>query len=68
MRPSSALSAEIGLGWNANRDDAQWIKKVEKDGAPTRYVFGRLDQTKRRQIKVIIVDLDHLDSSIFVFR
>jgi hypothetical protein len=44
LRPGPALSAELGVRWTSNKNDAQWIEEVESDGA-THYVFGRLDQT-----------------------
>ena len=45
VRPTSALSAELGVRWNGNKDDAQWIETIEREGEPDRYLFGRLDQT-----------------------
>ena len=45
LRPTSSLSAELGLRWNTNKDDAQWIETLEEEGAVDRYLFGRLDQT-----------------------
>jgi Domain of unknown function (DUF5916)/Carbohydrate family 9 binding domain-like len=44
LRPASALSAEFGIRWTSNEDDAQWIEDAE-DLAPAHYVFGRLNQT-----------------------
>ena len=44
VRPTASLSAELGFRWNSNKDDAQWIEKVE-EGVNAHYVFGRLDQT-----------------------
>jgi Domain of unknown function (DUF5916) len=43
FRPASAISAELGIRWTSNKDDAQWIEEVEA-GDVTHYVFGRLDQ------------------------
>jgi hypothetical protein len=45
VRPASALSAELGFRWNNNKDDAQWIEKVEREGEIDRHLFGRLHQT-----------------------
>ena len=43
LRPGSALSAEIGLGFDRNDDERQWVDAVT--GADrTHYVFGRLRQ------------------------
>ena len=44
VRPTSALSAELGIRWNPNKDDAQWIETIEREGESDRYLFGRLDQ------------------------
>lgn len=42
VRPTAALSVSVGLGFNRNIDDAQWIDRVsdERD----HYLFGHLDQ------------------------
>ena len=45
VRPGSAFSVELGVRWTGNKDDAQWIDKVEREGEYDRYLFGRLDQT-----------------------
>lgn len=45
LRPTPALSAQIGARWTSNRDDAQWIENLDEDTAAPRYVFGRLKQT-----------------------
>jgi hypothetical protein len=37
-RPSSALSAELGIRWNPNKDDAQWIEAIEQEGESDRYL------------------------------
>ena len=43
LRPGPALSAEIGLGYSRNDDEAQWV--AAHDGpARTHYVFGALRQ------------------------
>jgi hypothetical protein len=44
IRPSSAVSAEFGIRYMDNKDDAQWVEKVDA-GDGTHYVFGRLDQS-----------------------
>lgn len=43
VRPISSFSTEVGINYNNNINDAQW---VEEDIQPdrTRYVFGRLEQ------------------------
>ncbi len=43
LRPSSAVSAELGIRWAFNTNDAQWVGSADVGGA-TRYVFGRLRQ------------------------
>ena len=43
-RPTSASSITTGFRYNINNDDSQWVANEETDGAPTRYVFGRLKQ------------------------
>jgi hypothetical protein len=43
-RPSAASSISTGFRYNINNDDSQWVTNEESDGAPTRYVFGRLKQ------------------------
>jgi hypothetical protein len=43
IKPTSSLSAEFGLGYNDNTNDAQWVRPVVSDGV-TRYVFARLEQ------------------------
>jgi len=42
-RPSSAVSAELGVRWTHNMNDAQWVGERTEAGAP-QYVFGRLRQ------------------------
>jgi hypothetical protein len=42
LRPMSALSAELGIRYTQNADDAQWIKSVTD--TRKHYVFGRLAQ------------------------
>ncbi len=44
VRPTSALSASVGLAFNRNGDDAQWVRNLTIDGQP-RYLFAHLDQT-----------------------
>jgi hypothetical protein len=44
VRPTTALSASVGLAWSLNDEDAQWVQNVTADGR-TRYVFAHLDQT-----------------------
>jgi hypothetical protein len=44
VRPTSALSASVGIGLSRNDEDAQWVRNVDVDGR-TRYVFAHLDQT-----------------------
>lgn len=44
IRPTTALSLDVGGRWSSNKDDAQWIEKLERDSR-TYYVFGRLKQT-----------------------
>jgi hypothetical protein len=43
LRPGSAVSAEVGLGFNRNNDQAQWVTAHEGT-ARTHYVFGELRQ------------------------
>jgi hypothetical protein len=45
VRPSTALSVNVQLNFDRNVGDAQWIENLEEEGAATRYVFGRIDQT-----------------------
>ncbi|HEY6508793.1 MAG TPA: DUF5916 domain-containing protein, partial [Vicinamibacterales bacterium] len=44
VRPTSALSAELGIAHNNSIADAQWVRAVPSDAEP-HYVFGRLAQT-----------------------
>ena len=44
VRPSSAISVQVGPRWASNKDDAQWIENLDEDGPAPRYVFGRLNQ------------------------
>lgn len=44
FRPSSAISASVGMSWNRNRAQSQWVTNLVSTNGP-RYVFGRLDQT-----------------------
>src|SRR2546425_4471932 len=44
LRPTSSLSAELGVRWTSNNDDSQWVEKVDTLNGP-HYVFGRLKQT-----------------------
>ncbi len=43
IRPTSALSVSLGVRYNYNVADAQWIEEVTDPG--THYVFGHLNQT-----------------------
>ncbi len=44
LRPASAFSAELGVLYSRNIEDAQWVENVRRaDGE--HYVFGHLDQT-----------------------
>jgi hypothetical protein len=43
-RPSSALSARIGVDFSRNLSDTQWVGKVTSDSSD-HFIFGRLDQT-----------------------
>jgi hypothetical protein len=44
FRPAPSLSVSGGIRFNQYDEDAQWVTNEESAGAPTRYVFGRLDQ------------------------
>jgi hypothetical protein len=44
VRPTSALSVQVGWRVSENTDDAQWVEKVD-EGDRSHYVFGRLRQT-----------------------
>jgi hypothetical protein len=44
VRATSALSAELGFGYNSTKDDSQWVQAVHSPSG-TQYVFGRLNQT-----------------------
>jgi hypothetical protein len=44
IRPSSAVSASVGVDFSHNVSDTQWVENVT-DGPATHYVFGHLDQT-----------------------
>ena len=44
VRPTSSLSAYVGMRWASNKYDAQWIEELERSDR-THYLFGRLDQT-----------------------
>ena len=44
VRPTSALSATLGLAFSRNDEDAQWVRNLTIDGQP-RYIFAHLDQT-----------------------
>lgn len=47
FRPSSAISASLGVGFNRNNAQSQWITNLTAaDG--THYVFGKLSQTTVR--------------------
>ena len=43
IRPTSALSVSLGVRYNRNVTDAQWIEEVTDPS--THYVFGHLNQT-----------------------
>ena len=43
LRPGSAISAEIGVGFSRNNDQAQWVSAY-REGDRTHYVFGELRQ------------------------
>ncbi|HEX5107723.1 MAG TPA: DUF5916 domain-containing protein [Vicinamibacterales bacterium] len=43
IRPTPSLSTELGLFYNRNVEDAQWVREV-RDAGETHYVFGRLEQ------------------------
>ncbi len=43
-RPSSNLSARIGIDYSRNHAESQWVANTTID-ARTRYIFGALDQT-----------------------
>lgn len=43
-RPSSNLSARLGLDYNRNHAESQWVANLASSSG-TRYVFGALDQT-----------------------
>jgi len=47
FRPSSAISASLGVGFNTNHSQSQWIANLAGTDGP-RYAFGRLDQTTLR--------------------
>ena len=44
IRPTSAISAEVGIGQGRDFEDAQWVTNLV-DGQQTHYVLGRLNQT-----------------------
>ncbi|MGH9386277.1 MAG: DUF5916 domain-containing protein [Vicinamibacterales bacterium] len=44
-RPSSSISLNLGVRYDLNHDDAQWVKNVKDAAGKTRYVFGHIDQT-----------------------
>jgi hypothetical protein len=44
VRPTSALSGEVGIGQSRSLEDAQWVTNLTENGR-TRYVLGRLNQT-----------------------
>jgi hypothetical protein len=43
MRPTAAVSAELGVRWTKNTNDAQWVGS-EAGASGTNYIFGRLLQ------------------------
>jgi hypothetical protein len=43
VRPGSALSAEVGVSFARNNDEAQWVARHD-DSTGTHYVFGALRQ------------------------
>ena len=45
LRPSSAVSLNLGFRYFSNKDDAQWVENVQDAADATHYVFGRIDQT-----------------------
>lgn len=47
FRPSSAISASLGIGFSRNHSQSQWITNLVSTDGP-RYLFGRLDQTTVR--------------------
>jgi hypothetical protein len=47
FRPTSAISASLGMGFNRNHSQSQWVTNLVSTEGP-RYVFGRLDQTTMR--------------------
>jgi hypothetical protein len=44
FRPAPSLSVSGGVRFNKYDEDAQWVTNEESAGAPTHYVFARLDQ------------------------
>ena len=44
VRPASALSATLGVAFNRNDEDAQWVRNLTIDDK-SRYIFAHLDQT-----------------------
>ncbi len=44
FRPSANVSASLGLNWNRNLAQSQWIANITTADGP-KYVFGRLNQT-----------------------
>ncbi len=46
-RPSSAISASVGIGFNRNHQQSQWVTNLVSTDGP-RYIFGRLNQTTVR--------------------
>jgi hypothetical protein len=44
-RPTSSISLNLGIRYDINHDDAQWVENVEDDNGKQRYVFGHIDQT-----------------------
>jgi hypothetical protein len=43
FRPTSSLSGALGVRYDRNRSDAQWVERVKVDDED-HYVFGHLDQ------------------------
>jgi hypothetical protein len=44
IRPTAALSLNLGISYSDNRDQSQWVEQVDAADGP-HYVFGRIDQT-----------------------
>jgi hypothetical protein len=43
-RATSSMSLNVGLRYNVNHDDSQWVENDTDAAGATRYVFGRINQ------------------------